>query len=78
MYIERNSRDYWTGLVHNFMKMVGQSSILMLLNRWCECWVTLTAFATGTNDRLRRLIFTRTVDHSRRILKKKRPVYILL
>ena len=29
----RNSRDYRTGLVHNFMKRVGQSSILMLLIR---------------------------------------------
>ena len=33
MYIKskRHSRDYRTGLVHNFMKRVGQSSSLMLL-----------------------------------------------
>ena len=33
MYIKskKHSRDYRTGLVHNFMKRVGQSSILMLL-----------------------------------------------
>ena len=33
MYIKskKHSRDYRTGLVQHFMKMVGQSSILMLL-----------------------------------------------